>query len=741
MEENEQTRFAEAVWAAFLEEARDLLMRVESGIGALPAAETDGSQAPWQELKRSLHTLKGAAAAAGEAEVKTRVHALEERVGRLHRGEEALDAAVLDALYAEVERIHERIFESAPAAILARPEAPEAEPAETGPARAAPASEPGGAGPSRGNGSDRAGSGEVLRVGADRVDALHTLVGELVVATLRQERLAGQVVAVRDRMAECQRAWKQLADQLQADRRGDGARLSDALRTRLRGFSEKLTAATKAAFETAREAPNVQAQTLAIMDELGERVAELRLMPLKPFFEEHARVVRQAGRESGKEVRLEIHADGAEVDRPVLMRMREPLLHLVRNAVVHGIEPGPRRRELGKSEVGTVRLVASCSGTRAVIRVEDDGAGVDLDAVRGRAQELGLLEERGAVLSEERVLQLLTEPGFTTRRTADGLAGRGVGLDVVASTVQGLGGRLGLETAPGRGTTFVVELPVTAATGVGLVIEAAGRRFGVLTTPVERILRVARTHLEELQGHAVLDVGEERLAVASLAALLGIEGDEDEDWEKRPALLLRLGTQGLVLLVDAIHEEQVMVIRSLPGPFADARVFVGAAIQPDGSVLPVLQAPELLARMGALDHRVRLASDGPRPAEDGPVVLVVEDSLTMRSLERNILQGAGYRVQIAHDGVSALEELERMEACHLIVSDYQMPRMDGIDLCRAVRSSQRPNLPFVMVTSVGDAEERRKALEAGADAYLVKADFEQATFLDQVRRLAGPGLA
>ena len=487
----------------------------------------------------------------------------------------------------------------------------------------------------------------------------------------------------------------------------------------------------------AREAPGLLAHAAGVDAELEEGIRELRLMPLQPFLEESARVVRETARACGKEVRLEVRAGGAEVDRVVLTRLREALLHLVRNAVVHGLETPGARRAAGKPEVGTLTLEAYSEGARAFVRVADDGAGVDVARVARRARELGWSGDP-MTLDADGLLALLSRPGFSTRDEVDTLSGRGIGLDVVAEALRDLEGSLRLEFTPGRGTAFLMEVPVSTSTHRGLVVRVGEDCYGLLLHHVERVLRVGAADVMSLGGHATLRVGEESVSIVALSALLDGNGHE-EGAARRTGVVVRHGRQRLVLLVDDVPGEERLVIKPLNAAFAGAPLVLGGALRPDGSVLPVLQVPALFARaeggMGQGSARESLIA----PTESPPcAVLVVDDSPTLRMLLHNVLRAAGFPVVVAHDGLAAVEAWNR-QSFGLVVTDLEMPLMDGLDLCRVVRRSERPRTPVVLVTSRSGPEERRRAREAGIDAYVVKGEFEQASFLGLVRKLTHTG--
>jgi chemotaxis protein histidine kinase CheA/CheY-like chemotaxis protein len=509
------------------------------------------------------------------------------------------------------------------------------------------------------------------------------------------------------------------------------------LEIKLQALSDALPGVAEEFAVVVGELTTLAAQAAVVSTNLEDGIHALQLTPLQPFLEEYAKVVRVTAGEGRKEARLAIFAEGVEIDRTVLMRLRDPLLHLVRNAVVHGIETPERRVSTGKAACGTVRLEGRCEGTRAIVQVIDDGRGIDVERVRQRALQMKLVGA-GDRVGDEQILDVLTHPGFSTQEVADGLAGRGIGLDVVATSVRELDGQLQLSTHPGGGTTFTIDVPITASTGAGLVVRVEDYSFGILLGHVERVLRVGPADIHSLEGRDTIGAFGAPVAVVHLGDLVGVERPVQKA-PKKPAVVLRHGKQRLVVVVDDIPGDQTFVVRPLCRAFSGAHIFLGAAIQSDGAILPILQIAALFQRAtGAAPGRASrgLGVETTR-GKDEISILVVDDSITMRTLLRNILHAARYKVAVAHDGQSALSVLEGLPECHLIITDLQMPRMHGADLCRAVRRSARSNIPIIAVTSIGDDTERRRALEAGADAYIVKSDFEQDHFLSLVARFTG----
>lgn len=699
------------VRAAFAEEAADLLRQLERTLSRIESADERPDETLWLEAMRVLHTLKGAAAAASEMEVRSEAHALEDLVRALHAIGEAPGRELVDRIFASLRQIDEALSRSSSPESRERAFNRKTDPPEI--------------------------RRESLRIRREHIEALDALVGDLTIGRLRQEALLAQMTALRDHVQNLAADFRKLDEEV-SDHIGNKP-IADSLVAKRGSFSHSMRALTRQVSAMAREATSLDTQLASVETNLGEAISTLRLSPLEPFFEDFANLARETARETGKRIALEIRAEGAEVDRSVLMQLRDPILHLVRNAVVHGIEAPNERMRVGKKEAGTLLLEARCEGSRAILRIADDGAGIDSQRVLSRAIQLGLVEPSTEV-GPAGLLDLLSMPGFSTRETVCTLAGRGIGLDAVTSRVEELGGRLSLDTLPGAGSSFSLEVPIRASTSVGLIIEAGDHSFGVLLGHVDRVLRIdPRDDVHLIGNREVIHIDSEPVGLASLAALLDIPEARGRDGEKREVVILRQGRRKMALTVDAIVDEQVLVIKAFGRPFRDATIFVGGAVQPDGDIVPVLHVPELLERASTMDTSSSLLAKvalDERPKR--PSILAIDDSKTMRTLLQSLLHSAGYDIHMAEDGEAGLEQLSRMPKCDLVITDLEMPRLDGISLSKAIRNSKtHRHIPILVVTSIGDDEEKRRALSAGADAYIVKAKFERNHFLSIVQGLLG----
>jgi chemotaxis protein histidine kinase CheA len=748
--------FSAAVRAAFLEEAGELLRLTERHLSGLTAETVEARRKALQELKRVLHTLKGTGAAVGFAGVEAEAHAMEDLLRPVDDPARDLDQAARDRLFHGLDAITDLVTgdpEVAAAAPSAPAQAPEEPPEAATPPTSAPpargASKPSTDPPAAPAAIEEAGPGDapvghelrrdsVVRIRADRLDALHALVGELVVEGLQHEVVARRIHRLQDALGDLHRTYEVLRSELKSLREELPPGRWGEVEATLETMGTQANDAYGLASVAAREAPMVQAQSASSIKALDDSLAELRLVRLQTFLEAFGRPVRDAARTSGCKVRLEVTAGEAEMDHMVLMRLREPLLHLVRNAVVHGIEAPEGRQAKGKPARGTVRLDAVCRGGQAILRIIDDGAGVDQARVRAKALTAGLIAE-DTDLDDQVVLDLLTHPGFSTRESVDGLAGRGVGMDVVANSIRNLDGQLTLDNMPGIGAVFTIEVPITASTTSGCRVNVSGRGFGLMMKQVERIVRVAPDDFLDIEGRRLIEVEDTPIPVLPLARLLQLPPPPGRpEGDKQVAVVVQIRRERLALLVDDVPVEQTMVVRSLGRSFAKARLFLGGAVQADHSILPLIHIPELF----------RLASRGPRANTPLPrhgvrttrqyQVLAVDDSLAIRTMMRKMLEGAGYKVILANDGAAALSAFETApDDFDLVITDLEMPHLDGVGLTEGIRGSRRPHTPVVMVTSVGDPEQKRRALEAGADSYVLKSELQERSFVELVGRLSG----
>jgi two-component system chemotaxis sensor kinase CheA len=743
----------------FAEEAAELLPKLTASALGLEGDDAAGRRAGLEALRRDLHTLKGSAGSVGLAEVAARCHELEDLIAAIDPAE-APGRAVADAVHDAIEAIRSGAVggPAAPAVPIAvappaeppPPAAPTPPPAVEPVAAVAPAAarEPGGEGEAPEPRVVPVPGRESVRVSVARLDALQATVGELVVTRLQANDLIGESDLIQRRVRELARDWRELAGEVRSLRALLSAGTARSLEGRLAGLTGELRELERTTFQWHRRGVALGGQLRVVTDGLEEEVQQARLMPLGPWLAGFAGSVREASRACGVQARMTWDDRGIEVDRMVLQRLRDPLLHLLRNAVAHGVEDPDERRAQGKDPTGTVHVAAERRVRDVELRVIDDGRGIDRAAVARRAVAAGLLE-RDVALDDERLTAILCAPGFSTAASVGPVAGRGIGLDVVADTLHGLQGSFAIQSTPAAGTTFALRVPASVTTTQGMIVQVGPYRFGLPLSAVERVIRTDRASISTLEDVAVTYVDGSPLTITSLADLVGaLEHAPADDGGSSPTLVLRVGSRRLAAIVDDIPGEIPLVVRTLGPQFDRVPWLGGAAVQGDGSVLPILEPRGLIDIAGSRRRTVARGSDAdPRDAVGAPDrarpagrrlrVLVVDDSLTMRALSRNILEAAGYDVLLAADGVEGQERLRTDTAIDVVVTDLDMPRMSGFELCRWIRSSAFADLPVLMVTSLDSDEEKRRGLDAGADAYIVKGNFRQEHFLATVRRLGG----
>ncbi len=772
--------------------ATSRLLALEKGLDGVTAFQH------WADVFREIHSLKGAARAMNLERVESVAHRLETLIGRARNGEVTPTPAFYTLVYRALDVLCDLVREAgglSPAAavdlpaLLAQLEAtnfaPEAQPMAAGPqpsqpeAAAGPDAEPVAApapastlqaapatvptvaagdmspqaaptepaAPTPGGASAIAAE-ESVRVATAKLEALMAQMGELQVARLGAEQRAVELRSLVDDLVAWEAEFRPRPTPVAAS-----AAASDALAaaelawTRLREMSSRLRG-----LQRRYEAD--QRRFSQVMAGLQDDVRRLRMLPISTLFAIYPRMVRDMAHELGKNVALIIQGGDTEVDRSVLEQIKDPITHLLRNALDHGVELPQERAEAGKPATATITLAAAQHGDSIIITVADDGRGIDVARVRESALRRGIISaEEARAMSDQDALWLIFRSGVSTSRAVTGVSGRGVGMDVVRDKVERLHGLIDVRSAPGAGTTFILTLPLTVATTLCLLVQAAGQTFAVPITNVIRIVRLQAAAIGYAEGQVVIRSEGRPILLLNLAQVLGLsdvgrpasrDGREATSAVADSAVAVILGSaeKRLAFRVDAVTNAQEVVVKALPKPFLRVRYLAGASILGTGEVILVLNPADLLRAA---------ASAGPVPAVEAPTtptepsrprtIMVVDDSITTRTLEKNILEAAGYTVRVFGDGLEAWEALQNEGIAprgtfDLVVSDVLMPRLNGFDLTARVRADARlKDLPIVLVTSLGSQEDRERGVQAGADAYIVKAAFDQDALLDTIRRL------
>ncbi|MBX7102391.1 MAG: response regulator, partial [Myxococcaceae bacterium] len=467
---------------------------------------------------------------------------------------------------------------------------------------------------------------------------------------------------------------------------------------------------------------------------LSEEVQSLRMAPLEVLFAQYPRMIRELARDLGKDVDLVLEGEDTKVDRSVLDALKEPLLHLVRNALDHGVETKDQRLARGKGPKGRLTLRARREGERLLLSVEDDGKGIDPQKLRESAVRKGLLgAEQASALPDLAAVDLIFQPGFSSKDEVTDVSGRGVGLDVVRVKVTGLGGDVAVASTPGQGTTFEVRVPVSLTVAPLLFLEAGDERLCLQAANVASARRVGSTERTEIAGKAALRVDDEVLPFASLASLLAGAPERAAN-EGELVLVLKGRGQSAAVGVDRVLEERTQAVLPLRGLLGRSAHLAGATALADGTLAIVLSAAHLVAAAWGREARVA-GFAAQAPAERKRRILVVDDSPLTRELVVGMLEAVGYEVVSAHDGAHALETLSA-ERVDMVVTDLEMPQVDGLELTRRLKGHPTlRSLPVVIVTTRGAEADRRRGMEAGADGYVTKGDLVRQDLVDVVARL------
>ena len=741
----------------FLDEARDLLDHADATLAQWRAAPEE--MAPVKDLQRDLHTLKGGARIAGLAPVGDLAHAietlLEKPIAEPSRAVEVIRLLEhgFDHLHGLTEALAQGRAMAYPQALIDRVLALAGASAASTPVEQA-AVEPLPAllpeettaedGPNRGG-------AEQIRVRADLLDSLVNHAGEV---AIYRSRLEQQVSAYRFNLAELEQTVTRLRSQLrmleieteaqiiaryQREHREAGMAAFDPLEldrfSQLQQYSRALAESVSDLVsiqgtldELTRQAETLLIQQSRVSSDLQEGLLRTRMLPFDTLVPNLRRTLRQSALEEGKLAQLVVEGAHGEMDRNLLDRLKAPFEHMLRNAVAHGIESPADRRRAGKPEEGTVRIQVAREATEVVVRISDDGRGLDRAAIRARALERGLIEA-DATLDDARLLALIVQPGFSTAGTVTQLAGRGVGMDVVANEIRQLGGSLAIESAPGEGTTFVLRLPFTLAVTQAILVRIGEASFAI---PMASVQGVARVAADELAAHLASDTPVfehhgEAYGIHDLGELLDLPARLPSGDETVPLLLTRAGDVRAAIRIDAVIGSREIVVKSVGPQVSSVPGVLGATIMGDGSVLVILDLPPLIRHN--LTRRARRVAEG-RPAVPAPVaaaprqrplVMVVDDSITMRKVTSRVLERHEYEVATAKDGLDALEKLHESRVPDLMLLDIEMPRMDGYELATQMKADPRlREVPIIMITSRTGEKHRQRAFDIGVDHYLGK---------------------
>lgn len=695
------------------------------------------------EIVREAHTIKGAAKMMGAEDVAALAHEMEDLFGEVKEGSTILDAAATDRLFGEFDRLGTMLdafaaggVESAqevkdkPVPVTKTEPAAPAEPATPvqtvpGQEKSVPLS------PTLAVAKEpivpRAAPEETIRVSAKKIDDLANLAGEMVINHIKQQDRVSVIKDLLETYQEQETRLRQLRERVRA------LKVEDDLGRELEAVEAGRQAMEKALIKLKRNLREDGSQGDMLIRQLTIEVLSARMVPVATLFDTFSRPVRDLAKQFHKEIELKIEGGETELDRRMIEVVGEPMIHMIRNAVDHGFEDPAAREKAGKSRRGTLLLRARQEGEYVVIELSDDGTGIDLEKVKNKAIAAQLTTvEKAALMSDDELLQFLFHPGFSTSDIITDISGRGVGMEVVRRKIEELKGMVYIKTEFGQGTTIVLKVPLTLAMARVLFVRAGGQQLGIPTTSVEEAIRIELSQVKTVEGREAIILRDHAVPILNLAAGLGLPASTGA--ERAYAVVINLAGRRVGLLVDAIVGEQEVVIKSLGPHFRGIRNIAGATMLGAGQVVLILNPPDLLAVSADTARPTPEATDA-APRTTAKRILVVDDSATIRELEKSILISAGYEVDEAVDGVDALGKV-RKNQYDLLVVDIQMPRMDGLTLTKRIKNDERyADLPIIIVTTMEKEEDKQRGIAAGADAYIIKRGFDQANLLSVIEQL------
>lgn len=692
---------AQRLFAVFLSELEEHLEVLGRDLLAIEQAERAEERAALVDnMFRAAHSLKGASRSVQVSSIERICHRLEQHFHELRMGTRSLSKELLQLLFSEVDALSaeaQRLAGAAPpsAVPVSSPASPAKAPAAT--RESPPVYKP----QARDVPSER-----VLRIAAEKVDVLLARASELTTLT---SVLDGQLGAF-DTLRQLVRAFQlDAADGDPVSLQQQLAQLAKNIELQEDGFRKHVAAVLRGS------------------ERLDDDAQRLRLVPFAETCEGLDRAVRDLSQSLGKPVELLIEHNNVEIDRAIAQRLRDPLLHLLRNALSHGIESQDERIRRQKPRLGKIVISAALLGRQVEISVSDDGAGFDVARIRARAEAMQLDVE----VSERELLRYTFVAGFSTASKVTEVSGRGVGLDAVKSAIEGVHGSVELSSTFQRGSRFGLLLPLTLSKIRCVFVVAGGRPYALPASHVLRVVRFAPSELVVVEGRELFKGPDGLVPLASLSALLGLAAARADD-ALRTALIVQGDERTVALVVEELGVEREITARALPSRVASVKQVSSATFVELGRIALVLNPLDLCRR--ALQNPT-LRGAGAQANVHRPRVLVAEDSPTTRAVLKSVLEEAHYEVTTAQDGEQAFMLLQQ-RPFDILISDVQMPNKDGFELAESVRNDERlARLPIVLMTSLESEADRLRGLRAGASAYLTKGAFDHRTLLETMAAL------
>ena len=581
---------------------------------------------------------------------------------------------------------------------------------------------------------------ETIRIGADHMDKLQQTAEQLMCEGLRQQQVTKRIKKLRNSFSDLAKTNAYYCTELNKtlDNMQDQA-ISQTILNYFQNQKILLPRLAKEIREVDRQHTSAFHMSNNLSRQIQTDVLKARMIPAEDVFQFLRKMMRDLAADEGKQVDFKISGLEVQADRLVLQQLKDPLMHMLRNAISHGIERPEVRASAGKNSTGTVQLAIEVAGNRLRITVEDDGTGLDFQKISDMALKKGHLSaENLKTTSHEELLKYIYQPGFTTVKMITDLHGRGIGMSVAQKAVNRLRGEINVKSKAQKGTRFVLLIPLTLSTHKLLLVRVHGQTYGIPMDNIERIAQIHPHKIHRVEGCPVINYHQQTLPFALLSTLLSIgETPPPAESDLIVMVILHSGDKMVALAVDTVLSQEETLVKDVPSPADQVPFFEGAFIRADGSVCLILNPAVLMETI----NRIK-STDGPFFSQDTVQkqkvrhnILIVDDSVTTRTLEKTILESRGYSVLMAVDGLDALEVLKTREI-DLVVTDIQMPKMDGFALIEAMKKTEKlKEMPVIIVSSMADHHDMERGLTLGADAYIVKQKFDQKNLLEAIGQI------
>jgi two-component system chemotaxis sensor kinase CheA len=758
----DENDFLQALRATFKVEADEHIQTIATGLLELERTPADDAerQIVVEAIFRAAHSLKGAARAVDLTDVEAICQSMEDVFAGWKRHGTAPTPELIDSLHRSLDAVAAAVSlpgsgsATTPAPPAVEPPAPKPTPVQSTALPPQPAREPKAGIAATMEGAlpvphaVTPGGSETVRISVSKLDARLLEAEEMLTAKLTTAQRAADLASLAAHLAEWHKEWAHVQVDVRTVRQSyerSGVPIGatahglprlvefiDWSHDFLRTLESRITTLER----TAQQDHLVIGK---LVDDLLEDSKKLLMLPLATLGVFFPKMVRDLARDQGKEVDLITKGEEFEIDKRILEEMKDPLVHILRNCIDHGIETPAERQRQGKPTRATITLaVLPVNGNKVELLVSDDGAGIDPEKVKNSAVKHGrLTAEEAQKLTEAEALNLIFESDVSTSPIITQLSGRGLGLAIVREKAEKLGGGVLVESRRGIGTAMRISLPIALATFRGILVQVAERLFIIPTTQVARVGRFKAEDIQTVEGHETLPLEERATALTWLAEVLEIPEAEHPalNGADAPFVLLGPPDQRIAFAIDAVLGEQEVLVKRLGKPLVRVRNIAGATVLGSGQVAPILNVSDLLKSARKSARPFPRSTTDKTTKTDAKSILIAEDSITSRMLLKGILESAGYRVKTAVDGMEAFTAL-RAERFDLLVSDVEMPRLNGFDLTARVRADRKlAELPVVLVTALETREDRERGIDVGANAYLVKSNFDQSNLLEAVRRL------